>query len=159
MRIRLRFVVLALVLAEIAGFVIVGGAVGVLGTLGLTILSTLAGVLLLRQQGLATLTRMRADMRAGRAPAGGFGEAALLPVAAMLMILPGFITSAIGLLLFAPPLRAAVSRKIGASVRSRSPRRDTFRPAGANLELREGEYRAVMREDSPWRAHDADAPR
>ena len=149
MRIRLRFIVVALVLAEIATFVLVGQAIGVLGTLGLTVLSTFAGVFLLRQQGLATLTRMRADMQAGRTPAGGFGEAALLALAAVLMVVPGLLSSTAGLLLFVPPLRRAMSRRIGATLRSRTVRHERFRPARTDLELHEGDYRSTARKDTP----------
>lgn len=159
MRIRLRFIVVALVLAEIATFVLVGQAIGVLGTLGLTMLSTFAGILLLRQQGLATLTRMRAEMQAGRRPAGGLGEAALLALAAVLMVVPGLLSSAAGLLLFVPPLRRAMSRGIGATLRSRMVRQEPFRPAQAHLELHEGDYHTTARDDTPWRPPDAGASR
>ena len=159
MRIPFRFVVFALVLAEIAGFVLVGRAVGVLGTLGLTLLSTFAGILLLRRQGLAALARMRADMQAGRTPAGGLGEAAMLAMAAVLMVVPGFITSAIGLMLFVPPVRAALVTRIGASVRARGSRPDGLRPARAHLELQAGDYQAKTVRPTPWRPPDAGAPR
>jgi hypothetical protein len=90
MRVPIRVLLLGLVLAEIAAFALAGQAIGVLGTLGLTVVSTLAGVLLLRRQGVATLSRIRADMDARRAPTRALAETAMLGLGAVLMILPGW---------------------------------------------------------------------
>jgi len=50
-------------LAEIAVFILVGGQIGVAATLGLTLLTAVAGAVLLRRQGLATLARIRTELR------------------------------------------------------------------------------------------------
>ncbi|TIV96501.1 MAG: membrane protein FxsA, partial [Mesorhizobium sp.] len=51
---------LLLPLLEIAGFVVVGREIGALATVGLVILSSVAGSLLLRHQGFGVMTRVRA---------------------------------------------------------------------------------------------------
>ena len=57
--------VAALPLLEIAGFVVVGGALGVLPTLALVIATSIAGSLMLRVQGFGTLSRIRRMLEVG----------------------------------------------------------------------------------------------
>lgn len=97
--------VLALPLLEIAGFVVVGRQVGALATVGLVLASSIAGALLLRHQGFSVMTRIRAEMDAGRDPSRQLAHGAMIVLAAILLIIPGFITDMIGLLLFLPPVR------------------------------------------------------
>jgi UPF0716 protein FxsA len=96
---------LALPLLEIAGFVVVGRQVGALATVGLVLASSIAGALLLRHQGFSVMTRIRAEMDAGRDPSRQLAHGAMIVLAAILLIIPGFITDIIGLLLFLPPVR------------------------------------------------------
>ncbi|MGU3574037.1 FxsA family protein [Brucellaceae bacterium C25G] len=96
---------LALPFIEIAGFIIVGSHVGVLATIGLLILSAILGFFLLRIQGFSLLQRIRSETAAGRVPDREVVHGAMLVMAAILLIIPGFVTSAFGLLLFMPPVR------------------------------------------------------
>jgi UPF0716 protein FxsA len=96
---------LALPIAEIAMFIVVGGWIGVLPTIGLIFASSLAGALLLRFQGLGNLQRLRTALQRGDVPAGEVADGAMILLAGLLLITPGFITGALGLLLFIPPLR------------------------------------------------------
>jgi UPF0716 protein FxsA len=96
---------LALPLMEIAGFVVVGRQVGALATVGLVLASSIAGALLLRHQGFSVMTRIRAEMDAGRDPSRQLAHGAMIVLAAILLIIPGFISDIIGLLLFLPPIR------------------------------------------------------
>ena len=115
-------------LIEIALFVTVGGAIG----RGLTLLVALGtgvlGVALLRRQGLQTADRLRAEMGRMRDPVGTAGHGALLALAAILLVLPGFLTDFLGLLLLIAPLRKALIaqmvRRMGVgSMRSDQPAR------------------------------------
>ncbi len=96
---------LALPFVEIAGFVIVGKEIGVLPTLGLIILSAVLGFSLLRRQGLSLLNQMKAESAAGRTPEKAIIHGTLLIFAGILLIIPGFLTDIIGLLLFIPFVR------------------------------------------------------
>jgi len=97
--------VLALPLLEIAGFVIVGRQIGALATVGLVLASSVAGALLLRHQGLGVMKRVRAEMDAGHDPSRQLAHGVMIVLAAILLIIPGFITDIFGLLLFLPPVR------------------------------------------------------
>ena len=155
MRIPFTLLLLAGIFAEIAVFILVGQAVGVLPTLALALLSMIVGVALLRQQGLATALGVRAELAAGRLPARPLVEGAVIALAAFLMILPGFITDAVGLILFVPRVRHALGRRIGRRLAARAATREPLRPArGAVVELHRDDYAAAPRPDSPWRGDD-----
>ena len=84
---------LVLPLVEIALFVVVGGWIGLWSTLAVVIGSGILGVTLLRRMGAPSLGVVRGDLLSPLA------ERALLAVAAMLLILPGFLTDTLGLIL------------------------------------------------------------
>ncbi len=90
---------------EIALFVKVGGAIGVLPTLGLVLLSAVVGTYAIRLQGVRALERLRASAQAGGDPVGPIAHGAMIFVAGFLLVVPGFFTSAIGLLLLIPQVR------------------------------------------------------
>ncbi len=152
MRVPFSLIVLVLLLAEIAAFIFVGEAIGVGATLALVLLSMIAGVLLLRRQGVATLMRIRAESAAGRVPAKPLLDGAVLALAALLMITPGFITDIAGLLLFVPAVRGALWRRIRGRLDVRMARQEGFRPVAPNVvELDHSEFSSAPRVDSPWR--------
>lgn len=96
---------LALPLIEIALFILVGRAIGVLPTLGLVVLAVIVGGFVLRQQGLGVLNRMRTNMQTGTLPGQTLFDGMLLAVAAVLLIIPGFLGDFIAILLLLPPVR------------------------------------------------------
>ncbi len=91
--------------AEIAIFVQVGQAIGWLAAIVLTIVTAVAGSILLRWQGLATMNRFLAAAEKGESPVGAVLDGMGIFAAGVLLLLPGFISDVLGLLLFIPPLR------------------------------------------------------
>lgn len=104
--------IILLPLIEIAVFIWVGGLIGVLPTILLTVITAMAGTIMLRQQGLSLLTRMQSELDAGRAPGNEVMQGAMIVLASILLLIPGFVTDAIGLLLFIPPVRQALANFI-----------------------------------------------
>jgi UPF0716 protein FxsA len=104
--------ILLLPLIEIAMFIWVGGMIGVFPTILLTVITALAGTLMLRQQGLSLLMRMQKELDAGRTPGNEVMQGAMIVLASILLLIPGFVTDAVGLLLFIPPVREALARFI-----------------------------------------------
>ncbi|WP_346893034.1 FxsA family protein [uncultured Roseibium sp.] len=104
--------IILLPLIEISVFIWVGGAIGVLPTVLLTILTAVAGTLMLRQQGLSLVMRMQSELDAGRVPGKDMMHGAMIVIASLLLLIPGFVTDAIGLLLFIPPVRDMLARFI-----------------------------------------------
>ncbi|MBP6738079.1 MAG: FxsA family protein [Rhodobacteraceae bacterium] len=102
---------LVLPLVEIALFVVVGGWIGLWSTLAVVIGSGILGVTLLRRMGAPSLGVVRGDLLSPLA------ERALLAVAAMLLILPGFLTDTLGLILLLPAVRRLVVAQLAARLR------------------------------------------
>ncbi len=104
--------ILLLILAwpflEIATFIFVGSRIGILPTIALTLISSFVGVMLLRIQGIALLQRMRTELMANRVPAADIGHGAFIAFAGLCLLIPGFLTDIVGLLLFLPPVRALI---------------------------------------------------
>ena len=105
----LLFLIFVLVpIIEIALFIQVGGALGLWPTLAIVVLTALAGSVLLRAQGLSTLGRLRGNLETLQDPSRELAHGALILVAGVVLLTPGFFTDAVGLLLMAPPVRDAV---------------------------------------------------
>ncbi|MCC7320092.1 MAG: FxsA family protein [Rubellimicrobium sp.] len=104
----------ALPLIEIALFIRIGGLIGAGATLALVVGSAALGVLLLRGHGLRGIRLLGQTMRDGRDPGGALFDAAMVMVAGILLILPGFLSDLIALALLLPPVRAALYRAMQA---------------------------------------------
>jgi UPF0716 protein FxsA len=122
-------------LVEIGLFVVIGGQIGVWATLAWVVLSAVLGVLILRREGRRGAVRFRGGMAMLREP-GAIGAGLMRGLAAVLLILPGFLTDALGLLLLLPPVQAVL---IAALMR-----RVQVRQAGARgAEVVEGDWEEV----------------
>jgi UPF0716 protein FxsA len=121
------FVLIAFIgvpLVEIGVFIQVGGFIGLWPTLGLIVLTAVLGTWQLRAQGLATLGRARQQIDQGILPAHELFDGLCLLVAGALLLTPGFVTDAVGFLLFLPPVRATLrqilARHVTASAQTRA---------------------------------------
>jgi UPF0716 protein FxsA len=92
-------------LAEIAAFIFVGREVGVGTTLLLVLASAVVGAVLLRIQGFGVLRKIQRASQAGDDPGRQLVHGVMIVIAAFLLIIPGFISDIIGLLLFIPAIR------------------------------------------------------
>lgn len=150
----------AVPIAEIAVFLVVGGAIGALPTIGLIVLTAIIGTVLLRRQGTAAFARLQEDIRANRVPAAAIGHALTVAIAGFLLLTPGFITDAVGFLLFVPAVRGALWRQIRSSIKVHRLDPEGFGqgPAGPGggpprgprtIDLEEGEF-GPADPSSPW---------
>lgn len=137
---------------EIATFIAVGRAIGVLATLGLVFLTSMAGILLLRAQGLGVLERLRKAMQAGESPEKPLVHGAMIVIAGMLLVIPGFITDAIGFLLFIPAVRDLTWSLAGRHVArtGTTHRRPGSRRDGKTIDLDADDYSSTPNPSSPW---------
>lgn len=104
---RLLFLVLLVVPAiEIALFILIGRSIGIVPTLLGVFVTAVLGALLLRAQGLPLLAEMREALAMGQLPARAFADAMMIGIAGLLLMMPGYFTDALGLLLLVPPVRA-----------------------------------------------------
>ena len=106
---RLLFAVFMIVpLIEIAFFVIIGNAIGLWPTLLGVLLTAVAGSLVLKWQGQALFTEIRATMAQGVLPARALADAMMVGIAGVLLLTPGYFTDLLGILLLIPPVRLAI---------------------------------------------------
>lgn len=152
LRLILFALLIAMPIAEIAVFLVVGQAIGVLPTILLIVATAVAGAVLLRQQGLAALMALQRDAREHRVPAASIADALAIGIAGVLLLTPGFITDTMGLVLFIPGVRRAMFRSIANSIRVErvGPQPGPGRTGPRVIELDAADYRPAD-DGSPWR--------
>ncbi len=96
--------------AEIYVLIKLGGAIGALNTVLTVILTAVIGAYLARLEGTRTLLRLRSNMERGVMPAGELLDALLIFVAGVVLLTPGFLTDATGLLLLFPATRSIIKQ-------------------------------------------------
>ncbi|ANO33909.1 FxsA family protein [Vibrio breoganii] len=99
-------------IVEIGLFIQVGGFLGVWTTIFLVILTALIGASLVRSQGIATLLSVQSRLQQGEMPAQQIIEGVMLAVAGMLLLTPGFMTDALGMLVLLPKPRAIIAQQL-----------------------------------------------
>lgn len=90
----------------------VSDQIGGLSTLALVVATAVIGVQVLKQQGIATLTRANARLSSGELPAQEIIEGMLLAAAGALLLTPGFITDTLGFVFLAGPLRRLIAARL-----------------------------------------------
>lgn len=105
MRFGLLLAVLAFPLIELALLIRAGQIIGVWATLGIVIGTAVLGLLIIRWQGFTVVQRMMEAAREGRSPAQDLVDSAILFLAGGLLLTPGLIADAIGILLLVPWVR------------------------------------------------------
>jgi UPF0716 protein FxsA len=131
---------LVLPAAELATFILVAALIGWLAAAMLFVATSVVGVLLLRHSGRGNLERLRAafaqeGLRAVHLETPGV--AAML--GGILLVFPGFITDALGAVLFLPAARRWLT---GVLARSASARRQQSRDHRI-IDLEPGEWRQI----------------
>jgi UPF0716 protein FxsA len=96
--------------AEIYVLLKVGGAIGPFNTVLVVILTAMAGAHLARIQGLQAMMAVRARLDEGQMPAEEMLDALIIFLAGVVLLTPGFLTDAAGLLLLFPATRLAFKR-------------------------------------------------
>lgn len=117
-------------LAEVYLLVWVGEHIGAYPTIGLVLLTGAVGAFLAKREGLRVLHNYQRTLAEGRVPAEGLLSAVLVLAGGILLIAPGLITDAVGLLLLLPPTRRAAAgvlrRRLQRMLRSGAARVTTF---------------------------------
>ena len=163
------FMLLAMPIAEISVFILVGSQIGLFPTLGLILVTAIIGSVLLRVQGFGIVRRISEEARSGRVPGRELIHGVMIVVAGVLLLTPGFISDTIGFLLFVPAVRdfgwrlvkdriVVMGAGMGAGMRgqARHPG-DEQRPYGAQprsrtvIDLDEDDFSREPSPDSPWR--------
>ncbi len=147
-----------LIYIESVLFVRIASEIGVLLTLLLVILTSCLGVSLVRNQGIKNFVSMQQKIVAGESPAREAIKSVSLVMAGFLLILPGFFTDFLGVLLLLSPVQALLTAKLLPHIKVYRP--NTFYGFGHNNggdnqhgQTFEGEYERRQDGASPTLDH------
>ena len=116
---------------EIYLFIKVGSQIGAFNTISLIIITAVVGLYYAKYEGLNTLRSAVSQLVKNEIPINEIISGAALAVAALLMILPGFLTDVIGLIIIFPWTRKILLKKI------------TIKKKNNNKNFIEGEYEDI----------------
>lgn len=114
------FAFLAVPLIEIGLFIQVGGLIGLWPTLLIVVLTAIAGTALVRSQGARALQDLRQSFSTLSDPTEHLAHGALILVAGVLLLTPGFFTDSVGFALLVPAVRSYVMRQVRGRIRMQS---------------------------------------
>lgn len=97
---------------EITLFIQVGGIIGVWPTIAIVLITAFVGASVVRSQGIQTLMSVQSRLQQGELPAQQIMEGVMLAVAGVLLVTPGFMTDALGVLLLLPVVRSAIAKQL-----------------------------------------------
>ena len=120
------FMLLVVPIVAIATFIAIGGQIGIAATLIMILVTAVIGTFLLRFQGLSLLREIQTKMNSGEVPGRALGDGAMIVVAGILLLTPGFVTDAIGFLLFVPGVRGLIFNFFASRVQVVGPGMDPF---------------------------------
>ena len=118
-------------IVEIYLFIKVGSQIGAFNTISLIIITAVIGLYYAKYEGLNTLRSAVSQLVKNEIPINEIISGAALAVAALLMILPGFLTDVIGLIIIFPWTRKILLKKI------------TIKKKNNNKNFIEGEYEDI----------------
>ena len=116
---------------EIYLFIKVGSQIGAFNTIYLIIITAVVGLYYAKYEGLNTLRSAVSQLVKNEIPINEIISGAALAVAALLMILPGFLTDVVGLIIIFPWTRKILLKKI------------TIKKNNNNKNFIEGEYEDI----------------
>lgn len=110
---RLLFVLFLLVpLIELFVLIEVGEVIGAGWTILLVLATAIIGAFMVKLQGLQTLHKAQAAIQQGQPPALEMLEGAAILISGFMLLIPGFVTDALGFALLIPPLRRALLKPV-----------------------------------------------
>ena len=92
-------------LIEIYTLIVIGGSIGAFNTMLWIFLSGIVGLYLLRNQGLKTLLDMQSKKSIFEPTADNFLKTIFTPIGGFFLLIPGFITDVLGILVLLPVTR------------------------------------------------------
>ncbi|WP_374370381.1 FxsA family protein [Dongia sp.] len=142
----LTVLILLLPLLEIAGFVVIGGRIGLGPTLLWVLAAALGGIGLIRQGGLNAVTKLQTAMNERREPGHSLIDGAVIVIAGLLLVVPGFVSDFLALFLLLPWTRNFLLRRMARHFETRVYRGQgagSRGPGARTTTIIEGEFEVV----------------
>ena len=111
---------------EIYLFIKVGSQIGAFNTILLIFVTAFFGIIYARYEGFNTLRSGMSQIVKNELPAYEIISGAALAFAALLLILPGFATDLLGLLIILPPTRKLIFKKVSTKQNSNNTKQDNI---------------------------------
>ena len=116
--------IIAIPVIEIYLFIKIGSQIGAFNTLALIFLTAFLGIIYARYEGFNTLKSAMSQLVKNELPVYEIVSGAALAFAALLLILPGFTTDLLGLLIVFPPTRKLIFRKVSTKQKTNNKKQD-----------------------------------
>ena len=123
---------------EIYALIVIGGSIGAFNTILWIFFSGIMGLYLLRNQGLKTLLDIQSKKTVFEPTADNFLKTIFTPIGGFFLLIPGFITDVIGILVLLPITRIFILGLLFSYLRPFGQGTDTNKNTGDWIE---GEYR------------------
>jgi len=137
---------------EISIFIQVAHVLGVFLTLMLVIFTSVIGMSLIRNQGFKNFMLMQQKMQAGESPAAEMIKSGSLIISGLLLVIPGFFTDFLGLLLLLPPVQKLLTLRLMPHLRFARTPGGGFTASNMGGDTFEGEYQ--RKDEQPERLED-----
>ena len=121
---KILFLIIAIPLIEIYLFIKIGSKIGALNTISLILITAVIGIYYVRYEGINTLKSGISEMINNKLPIYEIISGATLAFASILLILPGFATDIIGLLLIFPLTRKLLFNLLSVKISKKNKKKD-----------------------------------
>ena len=122
----LLLLIISIPLIEIYLFIKIGSQIGAFNTISLIFITAFIGVIYARYEGFNTLKSGMSQLVKNELPIYEIISGAALTFAALLLILPGFATDLIGLLIIFPPTRKFLLKKVSVKYSKNNQKKQDF---------------------------------
>ena len=113
-------------LIEIYLFIKIGSYIGAFNTVSLILITAIVGIIYARYEGFNTLRSGISQLIKNEIPVYEIISGAALAFAALLLILPGFATDLMGLILIFPPTRKLILKNFSKKYASKNQKKQDF---------------------------------
>ena len=113
-------------IVEIYLFIEIGAKIGTINTILLIFITAITGIIYARYEGLNTLRSAYSQMIKQETPAYEIISGAAIAFAALLLIIPGFVTDIIGFLIILPITRKLIFGKVSTKIKKRESNKQNF---------------------------------
>jgi UPF0716 protein FxsA len=120
----LLLLIIGIPILEIYLFIKIGSQIGAFNTIFLIFLTAFFGIIYARYEGFNALKSGMSQLVRNQLPVYEIISGAALAFAALLLILPGFATDLLGLLIVFPPTRKLIFKKVSTKQRAKTKKQD-----------------------------------
>ena len=120
----LLLLIIGIPILEIYLFIKIGSQIGAFNTVFLIFLTAFLGIIYARYEGFNALKSGMSQLVRNQLPVYEIISGAALAFAALLLILPGFATDLLGLLIVFPPTRKLIFKKVSTKQRTKAKKQD-----------------------------------